>query len=51
MYFTPTDIVEFDHIQPTSLGGKDKFKNLKILQKHCHDTKTEKHGSLQKNHD
>ena len=51
LYFTPTDIVEVDHIQPRSLGGKDEYKNLQLLHKHCHDTKTEKDGSLQKSYD
>ena len=51
LYFTPTDIVEVDHIQPRSLGGKDEYKNLQLLHKHCHDTKTEYDGSLQKSYD
>ncbi len=46
LYFTPTDIVEVDHIQPRSLGGKDEYKNLQLLHKHCHGTKTENDGSL-----
>ncbi|WP_333218043.1 MULTISPECIES: group II intron reverse transcriptase/maturase [unclassified Microcoleus] len=46
LYFTPTDTVEVDHIQPRSLGGKDEYKNLQLLHKHCHDTKTENDGSL-----
>lgn len=40
LYFTPTDIVEVDHIQPRALGGKDEYKNLQLLHKHCHDIKT-----------
>jgi RNA-directed DNA polymerase len=51
LYFTSTDIVEVDHIVPTSLGGKDIYDNLQLLHKHCHDTKTAKDGSLIKNHD
>ena len=50
LYFTTTDTVEVDHIQPTSLGGKDEYKNLQLLHKHCHDTKTENDGSLKKNY-
>ncbi|WP_333469010.1 group II intron reverse transcriptase/maturase [Microcoleus sp. herbarium12] len=42
LYFTPTDIVEVDHIQPRSLGGKDEYRNLQLLHKHCHDTKNGK---------
>jgi RNA-directed DNA polymerase len=51
LYFTSTDIVEVDHIKPTSLGGKDTHDNLQLLHKHCHDTKTVLDGSLNKNHD
>jgi RNA-directed DNA polymerase len=51
LYFTSTDIVEVDHIKPTSLGGKDTYDNLQLLHKHCHDTKTALDGSLNKNHD
>ena len=45
LYFTSTDIVEVDHIKPTSIGGKDIYDNLQLLHKHCHDTKTAKDGS------
>ena len=51
LYFTSADIVEVDHIKPTSLGGKDAYDNLQLLHKHCHDSKTAKDGSLNKNHD
>ena len=46
LYFTSTDIVEVDHIKPTSLGGKDTYDNLQLLHKHCHDTKTATDGSI-----
>jgi RNA-directed DNA polymerase len=46
MYFTSTNIVEVDHIKPTSLGGKNTYDNLQLLHKHCHDTKTATDGSL-----
>jgi RNA-directed DNA polymerase len=46
LYFTSTDVVEVDHIKPTSLGGKDTYDNLQLLHKHCHDTKTALDGSL-----
>ncbi|UWU50989.1 group II intron reverse transcriptase/maturase [Limnospira platensis] len=39
-YFTPPDIIEVDHIVPRSLGGKDEYKNLQLLHRHCHDDKT-----------
>ncbi|HEY9864237.1 MAG TPA: group II intron reverse transcriptase/maturase [Candidatus Obscuribacterales bacterium] len=44
-YFTPEDIAEIDHIIPTSLGGKNDYKNLQLLHRHCHDTKTATDGS------
>ena len=46
LYFTSTDIVEVDHIKPTSLGGKDTYDNVQLLHKHCHDTKTATDGSM-----
>jgi RNA-directed DNA polymerase len=46
LYFTSTDIVEVDHIKPTSLGGKDTYDNLQLLHKRCHDTKTATDGSM-----
>jgi RNA-directed DNA polymerase len=46
LYFTSTDIVEVDHIKPTSLGGKDTYDNLQLLHQHCHDTKTATDGSI-----
>ncbi|WP_307731690.1 group II intron reverse transcriptase/maturase [Microseira wollei] len=51
LYFTSTDIVEVDHIKPTSLGGKDTYDNLQLLHKHCHDIKTASDGSLRNNHE
>ncbi|MDF0556046.1 group II intron reverse transcriptase/maturase [Kamptonema sp. UHCC 0994] len=46
LYFTSTDIVEVDHIKPTSLGGKDTYDNLQLLHRHCHDAKTATDGSI-----
>ena len=51
LYFTSTDIVEVDHITPKSLGGKDEYKNLQLLHRHCHDTKTASDGSFHKSYD
>ena len=48
LYFSSTDIVEVDHIKPTSLSGKDIYDNLQLLHKHCHDIKTAHDGSLTK---
>ncbi|MDT9180676.1 MAG: group II intron reverse transcriptase/maturase [Limnospira sp. PMC 1286.21] len=39
-YFSPSDIVEIDHIVPRSHGGKDEYRNLQLLHRHCHDDKT-----------
>ncbi|WP_458575342.1 HNH endonuclease [Limnospira platensis] len=32
--------MEVDHIVPRSHGGKDEYKNLQLLHRHCHDDKT-----------
>jgi RNA-directed DNA polymerase len=45
-YFTPSDLIETDHIHPLSLGGKDEYKNLQLLHRHCHDDKSASDGSL-----
>ena len=39
-HFREEDILEEDHIIPTSLGGRDEYKNLQLLHGHCHDQKT-----------
>ncbi|CAD5915843.1 putative reverse transcriptase [Planktothrix tepida] len=44
-YFTTEDIAEIDHILPTILGGKNEYKNLQLLHRHCHDIKTATDGS------
>ena len=44
-YFIPEDIAEIDHIIPTTLSGKDEYKNLQLLHRHCHDIKTATDGS------
>ncbi|MFO7092648.1 HNH endonuclease, partial [Limnospira platensis] len=36
----PSDLIEIDHIVPRSQGGKDDYKNLQLLHRHCHDDKT-----------
>ncbi|MBR8838215.1 MAG: group II intron reverse transcriptase/maturase [Stigonema ocellatum SAG 48.90 = DSM 106950] len=45
LYFREDDVMEVDHIIPTSLGGKDCYENWQLLHKHCHDSKTTKDGS------
>lgn len=39
--FYHDEILEVDHIIPISQGGKDVYKNLQLLHRHCHDTKTD----------
>ncbi|WP_434222667.1 group II intron reverse transcriptase/maturase [Limnospira platensis CENA597] len=39
-FFTPSDLIEVDHIVPRSHGGKDEYKNIQLLHRHCHDNKT-----------
>lgn len=42
LYFKEGDILEIDHVIPRSQGGKDRYDNLQLLHRHCHDTKTAK---------
>jgi RNA-directed DNA polymerase len=44
--FREEDVMEIDHIVPKALGGKDRYDNLQLLHKHCHDAKTANDGSL-----
>ena len=50
-YFRDGDVMEVDHILPISKGGKDEYKNLQLLHRHCHDKKTASDGSLTGIHD
>ncbi len=43
--FKDSDKWEVDQIKPLSLGGKDRYDNLQLLHKHCHDSKTVNGGS------
>ncbi len=45
LHFRPGDTWEVDHILPKSLGGKDRYDNLQLLHKHCHDVKSRTDGS------
>lgn len=38
--FQDGDLIETDHITPTSLGGNNSLDNKQLLHKHCHDSKT-----------
>ncbi len=45
LFFRESDVMEVDHNIPKSKGGKDEYKNLQLLHRHCHDTKTANDGS------
>ena len=40
LYFRDEDVVEVDHIVPKAEGGRDHYKNLQLLHRHCHHKKT-----------
>jgi RNA-directed DNA polymerase len=40
LFFKDGDLLEVDHITPQSLGGLDRYTNLQLLHRHCHDVKT-----------
>ncbi len=40
LFFKDRDLLEIDHILPSSQGGKDEFKNFQLLHRHCHDVKS-----------
>ena len=44
LFFKDGDIWEIDHVIPKSKGGRDDYKNLQLLHRHCHDTKTANDG-------
>ncbi len=45
LYFREDSVMEVDHIIPKSEGGKDVYKNLQLLHRHCHDEKTARDGN------
>ena len=47
LYFNSSDLLEVDHIIPRSKGGKNEYKNLQLLHRHCHDEKSRADGSTQ----
>jgi RNA-directed DNA polymerase len=51
LYFPEEDVLEIDHIILRIQGGKDEYKNLQILHRHCHDVKTAKDGSAGSTYD
>ncbi len=38
--FRENDVLEIDHVIPTAAGGKDEYKNLQLIHRHCHDEKS-----------
>ena len=48
LFFREGDVIELDHITPKSKGGKNEYKNLQLLHRHCHDEKTLTDGSLER---
>lgn len=44
--FKDGDLLEVDHILPTSKGGKNEYANKQLLHRHCHDIKTASDGRL-----
>lgn len=48
LFFKENDVIEIDHIQPTNKGGKDEYKNLQLLHRHCHDEKTRIDANLER---
>ena len=42
--FQEWDVMEVDHKIPRALGGKDEWRNLQLLHRHCHDEKTANDG-------
>jgi RNA-directed DNA polymerase len=40
LHFRDGDLLEVDHIVPTTLGGRNAFINWQLLHAHCHDAKT-----------
>ncbi|WP_034936597.1 group II intron reverse transcriptase/maturase [Gloeocapsa sp. PCC 73106] len=40
LIFRDEDLIEVDHITPKHKGGKNKYENLQLLHRYCHDIKT-----------
>ncbi|MEG4912729.1 group II intron reverse transcriptase/maturase [Microcoleus sp. B7-D4] len=50
LIFRNEDVMEVDHIVPRAIGGKDEYKNLQLLHRHCHDVKTKTDLELIRKH-
>ena len=44
LFFRYGDRLEVDHKVSRSAGGSDRYNNLQLLHRHCHDTKTATDG-------
>ncbi|MBM0745101.1 reverse transcriptase N-terminal domain-containing protein (plasmid) [Phormidium sp. CLA17] len=42
LFFKDGDQLDIDHILALSQGGKDEYKNLQLLHRHCHVVKTKR---------
>ncbi|MEA5451903.1 group II intron reverse transcriptase/maturase [Leptolyngbya sp. CCNP1308] len=40
LYFRAEDRMEVDHVLPLCQGGGNRYSNLQLLHRHCHDNKT-----------
>lgn len=47
LYFRDGDLLEIDHIRPSSQGGKNEWHNLRVIHRHCHD---QRHCTYEKGH-
>ena len=50
LWFNEEDVIERDHIIPSTIGGKNEYKNWQLLHRHCHDEKTLQDLKLIKEH-
>ncbi|MGK7899612.1 MAG: group II intron reverse transcriptase/maturase [Xenococcus sp. (in: cyanobacteria)] len=50
LIFRENDVIETDHIIAIAAGGKDEYKNLQLLHRHCHDKKTKSDLEMIQNH-
>jgi RNA-directed DNA polymerase len=48
--FRNEDVMEVDHIVPRAIGGKDEYKNIQLLHRHCHEVKTKTDLELIRKH-
>lgn len=48
LHFREGDVIEVDHKVAKANGGKDEYKNLQLLHRHCHDVKTALEANTQR---